>query len=95
MLLFLYKNGIITEREPLLLEKGAYLSNMAQNCKKRANGEGSIRQRPDGRWEARLMAGHQANGRPRVKSFYGKTQKEVYVKMTAYQDALAQNLNLE
>ena len=68
---------------------------MAQNYKKRANGEGSIRQRPDGRWEARLMAGHQANGRPRIKSFYGKTQKEVYVKMTVYQEALAQNLNLE
>jgi integrase len=39
--------------------------------KKRPNGEGMVRQRDDGRWEARITT---AEGKP--KSFYGKTQRE-------------------
>lgn len=44
---------------------------------KRANGEGTVRQRPDGRWEGRYkdpFTGKQ-------KSIYGKTQKEVISKL--------------
>jgi integrase len=46
---------------------------------KRANGEGTIRQRPSGSWEARYIA---ADGRQH--SVYAKTQKEV---VSALQDA--------
>jgi integrase len=45
--------------------------------KRRAHGEGNIRQRPDGRWEARITVGHNPNGTRRRKSVYGKTQAEV------------------
>lgn len=46
-------------------------------AKKRANGEGSMCLRPDGRWEISIMLGLQDNGKIRRKSIYGKTQKEV------------------
>ena len=39
--------------------------------KKRAAGEGHVRQRPDGLWETRISI---PGGKP--KSFYGKTQAE-------------------
>src|SRR5437763_3340082 len=45
--------------------------------KRRARGEGNIRQRPDGRWEARITVGHNPNGTRRRTSIYGKTQAEV------------------
>ena len=40
--------------------------------RKRGKGEGSVSQRKDGRWEARLTL---SDGRR--KSFYGKTRQEV------------------
>ena len=45
---------------------------------KNGNGEGNIRQRPDGRWEARY---YDANGKRR--SVYGKTRKDVAWKLAA------------
>lgn len=47
---------------------------------KRGNSEGSIRQRPDGLWEARVSL---PDGKR--KSIYGKTRKEVAEKLTAIQ----------
>lgn len=44
---------------------------------RRGNNEGSITQRPDGRWEARITL----DGKKR-KSFYGKTRQEVARKLT-------------
>ena len=45
---------------------------------KRANNEGSIRRRPDGRWEARYTIGRDpGTGKQIQKSVYGETQKEV------------------
>jgi integrase len=45
---------------------------------KRANNEGSIRQRPDGRWEARYTVGRDpGTGKQIQKSVYADTQKEV------------------
>ncbi len=42
-----------------------------------ASGSGSIRQRADGSWEARFVAGHDpGTGKPIRKSVYAKTQKE-------------------
>ena len=55
---------------------------MATNKKRGANGGGSIRQRPDGTWEARITLGvNPGTGKPMRKSIYGKTQKEVRQKM--------------
>lgn len=48
-----------------------------------AAGAGSIRQRPDGTWEARFSMGNDpGTGKPIRKSVYGKTQKEVRQKLT-------------
>ena len=45
--------------------------------KKRANGEGSLRKRKDGRWEGRYTAGcDRATGKPIHKSVLAKTQSE-------------------
>ena len=47
-----------------------------------AAGAGSIRQRADGLWEARFVAGHDpGTGKPIRKSVYGRTQKEVRQKL--------------
>lgn len=49
-----------------------------------AQGAGSIRQRADGAWEARVTIGSDpGTGKPVRKSVYGKTQAEVRKKMTA------------
>lgn len=51
---------------------------------KRANNEGSIRQRPDGRWEARYSAGYDGGtGKLIRRSIYGDTQAEVRKKLNA------------
>ena len=51
-------------------------------AKKRANGEGSIRKRKDGRWEGRYTAGYDAKtGKRIVKNVLGKTQAEVREKL--------------
>ena len=47
-------------------------------AKRRANGEGSIRKRKDGRWEGRYTAGRDPQtGKPVYKNVLGKTQGEV------------------
>lgn len=52
--------------------------------KKATSGTGSVRQRPDGRWEARYSAGvDPATGKYKQRSVYGKTQAEVLQKMNA------------
>ena len=50
-------------------------------AKKRASGEGSIRKRPDGRWEGRYIAGHDENGKAIRKNVLGKSQAEVKEKL--------------
>ena len=51
---------------------------------KGAKGGGTIRQRPDGRWEARYTLGiDPGTGKQIQKSVYGKTQKEVRRKLIA------------
>ena len=50
--------------------------------KKRANGEGSIRKRKDGRWEGRYTAGNDpTTGKPIHKSVLAKTQSEAKEKL--------------
>lgn len=51
-------------------------------AKKRANGEGSIRKRKDGRWEGRYTAGRNPEtGKAIYKNVLGKTQAEVKEKL--------------
>ena len=51
-------------------------------AKRRANGEGSIRKRSDGRWEGRYTAGHDPEtGKQIFKNVLGKTQAEVKEKL--------------
>ena len=50
--------------------------------KRRANGEGSIRKRKDGRWEGRYTAGYDpATGKHIYKNVLGKTQAETKEKL--------------
>ena len=52
-------------------------------AKKRANGEGSIRKRSDGRWEGRYTAGYDPETGKRItKNVLGKTQAEVKEKLS-------------
>ena len=51
-------------------------------AKKRANGEGNIRKRADGRWEGRYTAGyHPETGKRIIKNVLGKTQAECKTKL--------------
>ncbi len=50
---------------------------------KRANGEGTVFQRPDGRWVAKISLGKDADGKRSRKTVYGKTQKEAMNKRDA------------
>ena len=44
-------------------------------AKRRPQGDGTIRKRNDGRWEARIIIGHKNDGSPMYKSAFAKTQK--------------------
>ena len=51
-------------------------------AKRRANGEGNIRKRKDGRWEGRYTAGRDSEtGKAIYKNVLGKTQAEVKEKL--------------
>ena len=51
-------------------------------AKKRANGEGNIRKRKDGRWEGQYTAGYdEKTGKRLIKNVLGKTQAEVKEKL--------------
>ena len=53
-------------------------------AKKRANGEGNIRKRKDGRWEGRYTAGHDPEtGKAIYKNVLGQTQAETRAKLKA------------
>ena len=58
--------------------------------KKRANGEGNIRKRKDGRWEGRYTAGYDSEtGKRIIKNVLGKTQAEVKKKLAHAQQESA------
>lgn len=50
-------------------------------AKKRKNGEGSIHQRKDGRWEGRYVIGYDDNGYPKTKNVLAKTKKDCEAKL--------------
>ncbi|WP_448221208.1 tyrosine-type recombinase/integrase [Gordonia iterans] len=55
---------------------------------KRGNGEGSIRQRPNGRWEGRISYVDPATDRRKSVSVYGASAKECRVKLKAVRERL-------
>ena len=55
---------------------------------KRASGEGNVRQRGDGRWEARLSYVDPVTGRRRSTSFYGPTAEAVRDKLDEARDRI-------
>ena len=62
-------------------------------AKRRANGEGSIRKRSDGRWEGRYTAGRNPEtGKVIYKNVLGKTQAEVKAKLKA---AIEESANID
>ena len=54
--------------------------------KRRPNGDGTVRKRPDGRWEARIIVGHKENKKPIYKSVFGLTQAEAMAKFRKLQE---------
>ena len=56
--------------------------------RKRSNGEGSLHKRSNGLWEWQIMVGYQPDGKRKMKSFYGRTQKEVKEKAAKYLEDL-------
>lgn len=49
--------------------------------KRRGNGEGSICKRKDGLWQCQVTTGFDDNGKPKRKTYYGKTREEVRDKL--------------
>ena len=61
--------------------------------KRRANGEGNIRKRKDGRWEGRYTAGRDPEtGKAIIKNVLGKTQSEVKEKL---KKAIEENVGVD
>ncbi|MBQ3707624.1 MAG: tyrosine-type recombinase/integrase family protein, partial [Clostridia bacterium] len=50
-------------------------------AKKRPDGDGMVRRRPEGTWEGRIVVGHRKDGLPIYKSVFAKTQKALIPKL--------------
>ena len=50
-------------------------------ARKRKAGDGTVRQRKDGRWEGRIVIGYDDNGYPKTKNILAKTKKECVEKL--------------
>src|SRR5699024_5093879 len=57
--------------------------------KRRKKGEGSVRQRKDGRWEGRVVIGYDEKGLPKTKNVLAKTKTECVAKLKALRERLA------
>jgi len=58
---------------------------------RRANGEGSIYQRSDGRWAGYVNIGFDEKGNPKRKTVYGKSQTEVAKKLSEISGRIKSN----
>src|SRR4051794_39361019 len=70
------------------------LKGVCMPTTRRSKGDGTIRKRADGRWEARLELGRGENGKLRVQSFYGATRREVTEKIREAQRQVEQGVSL-
>ena len=64
---------------------------MAESKQRREYGSGSVSQRADGTWTARMVIGINEKGRPRIKALYGKTEREVKKKLKDFQKEFYKN----
>lgn len=81
----LERNGIDMKKRTI----GESTNNKTRKNTRTANNTGSIRQRPNGLWEARVVTGiDPITGKQIRKSVYGSKEKEVRRKITEIQNAL-------
>jgi integrase len=66
-----------------------------ENRKRRGRGEGSIYERADGLWEAKVSLGFDGQGKRRRKAIYGKTKTEVQEKLRSLQNSAAAGVLVE
>ena len=57
-------------------------------AKKRKKGEGTLRQRKDGRWEGRVVIGRNEKGLPKTKNVLARTRRECQEKLKALRDSI-------
>lgn len=67
---------------------------MAGTKQRRARGDGTIRQRKDGKYEARVSLGYDSQGKRLQRSLYGRTRGEVRDKLLEAQRAIADGIGL-
>ena len=65
--------------------------NRVVNRTRRNNGEGSIYQRPDGRWTGMATVGYDEDGKQLRKAVYGKSRLEVVQKLSELTSRIANN----
>ena len=58
-------------------------------AKRRKKGEGSVRQRKDGRWEGRVVIGYDGKGLPKTKNVLAKTKRECQEKLKQLRETVA------
>lgn len=58
---------------------------------RREYGSGSVSQRKDGTWTARMVIGVTPSGNPKIKALYGKTEREVKRKLKDFQKEFYKN----
>ena len=66
-----------------------------KNKNKRKDGEGTLRQLSDGRWESRIMLGRDSDGRPRYKYLSAKTQRALRDKIKAWREDVESGIDWE
>ena len=57
-------------------------------ARKRKNGDGTVRQRKDVRWEGRIVIGYDDNGYPKTKNVLAKTKRECAEKLKKLKEEL-------
>ena len=62
-------------------------------AKRRKNGEGTLRERKDGRWEGRIVVGYNEKGLPVTKNVLAKTKSECAEKLDLLKDETHKNIS--
>ena len=64
-------------------------------AKRRKKGEGSVRQRKDGRWEGRVVIGYDEKGLPKTKNVLAKTKRECQERLKQLRETVTGSPNRE
>lgn len=76
-------------RSKIIKDSMALPKNKVITKYRRANGEGTIYQRKDGRWAGAVTIGYDENGKQIKKTVYGRNQTEVAKKLSDISGRLA------